>query len=387
MNLPSRSRGTLGPRHRRLRTLTFGFALVSSMGISAASAVAAPDDQIYRVGVNRPLNATVKSENVREVIYTLANTTQEQRLDAARVSDIVYEDAPAAYTKGREFLEAGDITNAITQFKSALSAKTRGDWITEYANFYLGEAYLREGGSSYPSAVAAFDAVLSAKADSRFLALALRDKGMALTRSEKPDDAAKAFDELVAKAKQYELGVQWEARGLLWKAVAYEENGVPAKAKSAFRDAGSFASANAKTVKDEALQDELGAIAGRAQLSEGVALLQDGKYSEAKRTFERIAGDDANPASVVAGARNGIAEALLGEKDARRAYEEFARVRVTYFLEREEAARATYFMGMCCDALGSKEPGGKRKARMYFQEVVDHYSDTSWANKAKSELN
>jgi len=40
-------------------------------------------------------------------------------------------------------------------------------------------------------------------------------------------------------------------------------------------------------------------------------------------------------------------------------------------------------MGVACLEMKDLEPNGRKKARDYFQEVVDRYADTVWADKAR----
>ena len=65
---------------------------------------------------------------------------------------------------------------------------------------------------------------------------------------------------------------------------------------------------NAAAQKDEAIKKSLLAIGGKAKLSEGIALLHDKKFDDARRFFEQVAQNASSPQDVVANALNGVAE-------------------------------------------------------------------------------
>jgi TolA-binding protein len=346
-------------------------------------------DEILQKGAQRPFKGTVLSEDVSKVRYKLENVAQPQEIDASLVAEIKYDDAPEAYVKGRELLKKGDAENAANSFRLALKAKTRNNWIAVHGNFHLGvtlQAWGAKDASRLKEAAATFAQLLKDFPECRFLPEALQRQGDALAASGDAAGAAAVYDRLAQVALDRKLGIAWEAEARLRKADAYAAAGMTKEAEAAYAQAGSFAESNAAQQKDEAVKNRLQAIVGRAQLSQGAALLRNRKFLDARQFFERVAQAPGAPSETVAAALNGVGEVLLEEGKARDALEQFARVRVRYYPVREETARATYFLGRSVLALKDAEPNGRKKAADYFAEVVERYGDTPWAARARAEL-
>lgn len=364
------------------RSLTFALVL-------AACASTARADEILQKGSSRAFKGSVISEDLAKVRYRIEGVPQPQEIDAASVADVIYDDAPEAYTRGRELLKKGEAENAANSFRLALKAKTRNDWIKVYGAYYLGVALQNQGArdvARMKEAAATFADLVKSAPECRFLPDALKRQADALAASGDAAAAAEAYDRLAQLALDRKLGILWEADARIRKADAYAANGMSKEAEAAYSQAGNFAEANAAQQKDESVRTALLAIVGKSQLSQGAALLRNKKMLEAKQFFERVAqGANATP-EVVAAALNGVGEVLLADGKSRDALEQFARVRVRYYLVREESARATYFLGKACLALADAEPNGKKKAADYFAEVVERYGDTPWADKARAEI-
>ncbi len=360
--------------------------------IALAAVLLAPGaaaDEILQRGAQRPFKGSVLSEDVGKVKYKLENVPQPQELDAALVADIQYDDAPEPYVKGRELLRKGEAENAANSFRLALKAKTKNNWIAVYGNYYLGVSLQMLGSkdaNKLKDAAATFAQLLKDSPDCRFLPDALQRQADALAASGDATGAAAVYDRLATVAREKKLGILWEAQAQVKKADAFASNGMTKEATAAYSQAGSFAESNAAQQKDENVKQSLLAIVGRAQLSQGATLLRDKKYLEAKQFFERVAQGSNATAEVVASALNGIGEVLLEEGKSHDALDQFARVRVRYYLVHEQAARATYFLGRSVLALKDAEPNGRKKASDYFAEVIERYGDTPWADRARAEI-
>jgi TolA-binding protein len=355
----------------------------------ACFAPAATADEILQKNSQRPFRCTVLSEDVSKVKYRLDNVPQPQEIDAALVAQVSYDDAPEAFVKGQEFLKKGDGENAVNSFRLALKSKTRGNWINVHGNYHLGVALQMWGAkdaSRYKEAAATFAQLLKDAPECRFLPDALRRQGDALAASGDANGAAAVYDRLAQVARDRKLGILVEADSMIRKADAFARAGMSKEAEAAYGQAGSFAESNAAQQKDETLKRQLQGIGGKAQLSQGTALLRNKKFVEAKQFFERVAQAPSSSPDVVAAALNGVGEVLLEQGNARGALDQFARVRVRHYLAREETARATYFLGKTVLALKDAEPNGRKKAADYFAEVVERYGDTTWADRARAEI-
>ncbi len=364
----------------------------SSLFLALVAAVAAPSaraDEILQKSAKNPFKGTVQSEDINKVKYKLDGVAQVQEIDSALVADITYDDAPEAFTKGKELLKKGDAENAANSFRLALKSKTKNNWINVYGNYQLGVALQMWGAkdaTKLKEAATVFAQLLKDSPECRFMPDALKRGADALAASKDAAGAAALYDRLAEVAQQKKLGILWEAEARIRKADAYVTAGMTKEAEAAYAAAGSFADSNAATQKDEPTKRLLLAIVGRAQLSQGGALLRNKKFAEARQFFEKVAMGANAQSDVIAAALNGVGEVLLEEGKPKEALERFARVRVQYYLAREEAARATYFLGKTCLALKDAEPNGKKKAADYFAEVVERYGDTPWADRARAEI-
>ena len=371
-------------RGRGLLAASWSTLLSATLLVGTAHA-----DDILQKGAKNPFKASVISEDVNKVKYKLDGVAQAQEIDAAQVADISYDDAPDSYKQGRELLKKGDAENAANSFRLALKQKTKNNWINVYGNYYLGQALQAWGAKDagkLKEAAAVYSQLLKDAPECRFMADALKRNADALAAARDANGAATLYDRLAEVAREKKLGIAWEARALILKADAFVAANMTKEAEAAYAAAGSFAESNASTQKDEAVKRELEAIAGRASLSQGAALLRNKKFGEAQSFFEKVATRPNAAAEVVAAARNGVGEVLLEQGKARDALEHFARVRVEFYLSREEAARATYFLGKTMVALKDAEPNGKKKANEYFAEVIERYGDTPWADRARAEI-
>lgn len=347
------------------------------------------EDLIFKNGATKPIRGTVVSEDIQAVKYRAAGINQTLELDASQVDRIEYDDAPEAFTKGMEYLKKGDAENAIASFKVAKQSKSRNDWVKIYATFELGMAQAMLGAKAsahYRAAADSFAELMKDHPENRYLPQALKRWGECLAGAGQADEAAKIYDQLEQTAKNKKLGLRWEALAKLGKADAYSLNGDSAKAESAYQDAGRFASSNASAQKDPAIVKLLESIASRAELARGDSLLRGKNFADARRFFEQILANRGAGPEAHAGALNGLGEVMLGENRAAEALEQFAKVRVLHYLQEDQCARATYYLGKCCLVLGDDEPGGKRKAREYFTEVTRRFQDSMWADKARAEL-
>jgi len=375
-------------RDHGLRTaarLPFFLALL----ISALVVTPVHADEILQKGARNPFKGTVLSEDINKVKYKLDGVAQAQEIDAAQVADISYDDAPDAYKQGRELLKKGDAENAANSFRLALKQKTKNNWINVYGNYYLGQALQAWGAKDagkLKEAATVYTQLLKDAPDCRFMPDALKRNADVLAAAKDANGAAALYDRLAQVARERKLGIAWECRALILKADAFLTANMTKEAEAAYAAAGSFAESNAGAQKDEAIKRELDAISGRASLSQGAALLRNKKFGEARSFFEKVASRPNAAPEVIAAARNGVGEVLLEEGKPRDALEQFARVRVVFYLAREEVARATYFLGRTMQALKDAEPNGKKKANEYFAEVIERYGDTPWADRARAEI-
>jgi TolA-binding protein len=347
------------------------------------------DDEIWRTGSTAPLMADqVTSETYEEVRYRKSGVSSEQRLSADRVVRIVYGDAPDAYKQGERFFENYDYENAVSSFKLAMESNAR-DWVKTYARLWIGRSYQAWGAADpgkYKDAISAYEELLKENPKTRFYAEVLFNQAECYSRSGDVSNAVATYERLGKDAYDLKLGVVWEARSKHGKAQAKLSGGLLDEAERDFRSSETFAVEQAGKTEDAGVKAELERLASLDRLSQGSVMISRKKYSQAKDFFNEIIKNTASTPDAMAGAQNGLGECFLAEKQIKDAQMQFAIAKVQYGAVIEEAAKATYFLGVCCEELGDKEPKSKKRAQDYFQEVVDLYGSTSWAKEARKKL-
>ncbi|MHC4942931.1 MAG: tetratricopeptide repeat protein [Planctomycetota bacterium] len=330
----------------------------------------------------------VIGETYKEIRYKLRSS--EKTITTDKVEEIIYYDVPTAFKNGLAFVEKGEYENALNSFQLAMEARGVRDWIQVYSLFEKAKAYQQWGlsdNSKFKNAVETFNELLDQAPETRFYAEVLFGLAMSYSLSGDLANAVKAFDQLAQEAYEKKLGVIWEARAKYEKALAQMNGGKYDDAERDLRSAMTFATEQAKTVKDDpGLQATLNRIAGLARLNQGTVLIKKKKNSDARRFFEEILNNTSSSRDAQAGAMCGLGECLLSEKKLKEAQEQFATAKVLYFDLAEEGARATYFLGELCLELKDKEPNYKKRAKDYFQEVIDLYPETSWAKQARAKI-
>jgi tetratricopeptide (TPR) repeat protein len=348
------------------------------------------EDEIWRKGTSAPLTVNqVTAETYEEVRYRKAGIASEQRLSADKVIRIVYGDAPDAFKQGEKFFENYDYENAISSFKLSMEAANARDWVKTYARLWIGRSYQAWGAASsekYRDAVSTYEELLKEDPKTRFYAEVLFNQAECHSLSGDVSSAVATFDRLSKDAYDLKLGVVWEARAKHGKAEAKLAGGLLDEAERDFRSSMTFAEEQAAKAEDPSVAAELKRLAGLDRLAQGSVMIKRKKYNQAKDFFKQILNDTASEQEARAGAQNGLGECYLAEKLLKDAQMQFAVAKVQYGSVTEEAAKATYFLGVCCEELGDKEPKAKKRAQDYFQEVVDLYGATVWAKEARKKL-
>jgi tetratricopeptide (TPR) repeat protein len=366
-----------------VKTLIFAAlaVFVSKTGMAA--------DEIYRTTHEKPLVVDrVTVESYTEVKFRKTGGS-EQRLSADKVIRIVYGDQPDAYKRGLRFHNDLDFENAVNSLKLAMEKKSGRPWIQTYSYLWIAKSYQAWGAtdqSKYRDAIAAYEDLLRKDAKTRFYAEVLLGMAKCYSFSGDLSNAVKTCDRLGKEAYDKKLGVIWEAYAKFEKAQAKLAAKQFDEAERDFRSSLTFSNEQAGKATDPALVAELKRLSGLAGLARGAVLIKKKNYREAKSFFNSILNDENSSVEALAGAQNGLGECSLAEKRLKDAQSQFARAKVAYGSVVDEAAKATYYLGVCCLELKNKEPKSKMKARNYFEEVVSRYGSSIWAKEARKML-
>ncbi|MFH2001156.1 MAG: tetratricopeptide repeat protein [Planctomycetota bacterium] len=333
----------------------------------------------------------VISETYKEITYK--SQSAERTLATDKVKEIIYYDIPDPYRAAQTYLNKGEYENAISSFKLAMEKRTTRSWVKTYSLFQIAKAYQQWGAKDskkYNDAISNYEELLKQDPETRFYPEVLFNIGDCYSSLKDNAKAIQAFQTLGQEAYDKKLGVLWEAKAKYEKANTQLNSGAFDDAERDFRSAMTFAADQAKAAEkvndNPVLVTELDHLSTMASLRQGTVMIRKNKIKDARRFFDDILSSSSSSRAAKAGACCGLAECLMTEGDLKEAQIEFAKSKVLYFDIPEESAKATYFLGELCLLLKDREPNYKKRAKDYFQEVLDYYPDTSWVNKARAKL-
>jgi len=366
------------------KTLSLSVILFAILGSIRA------EDQIIRKTSAAPLRVDkVTAETYEEVRYRQRGRTAELKLTADKVLEVIYGDQPAAYRQGLRFLDKMDYENAVASLKLSMEGTGIRPWVKTYALLHMGQAYHLWGSTDktkFQEAINTYNNLLEIDPKTRFYAEVLLNMALAYSANGDLSNAVATFDRLGKEAYEKKLGVLWEARAKHEKAEAKLLAGQLDDAERDFKSSETFCTEQAKKTEDAGIQAELNRLAGLDRLSQGMVLIKRKRYKQAKDFFNGVLSNSNSTLEAMAGAQNGLGECFLAEKRLKDAQNQFGIAKVVYGGVTAEAAKATYYLGICCLELKEKEPKYKMMAQTYFQEVVTLYPTTTWAKEAQKKL-
>ena len=357
-------------------------AITIALVVITASARA---DTIILKGKKALTRVTVVSENALEVGYTAGAAKRRRTVASIEVLGIIREKQPRDFRKGVEFFNLGDYVNAITRLSASLSSDTKDyEWLTEYGNIYLGRACLAAG--KYSEGVQAFEKVIKAKADSRWLGPASLGLARCHAAKGRIGPAATALKSLKATVKSRKIPGSWGYDADLLLGECYITVKKYDDAVNTLRDL-------ATTVNSRAGKDPLAAATWvRAKRLQGQADLEAGNPQKAELIFKELKSRAGRgDAEAQAASRTGLA-ALTLTKDATdsealvKAAHDLARVNVENFGVVSELPRTCYLLGLVHLKLAGTLANAKPLARAYFEETRRRFPESREALLARDEL-
>lgn len=343
---------------------------------AAAPAAKAGNDRVTRTGGKPVLKGTVVSESCVEVVVRKENGLEE-RVPAVEVVSVDRGDAPEALRRGVGAAASGDFANAVQLLKLAGEQAGGRAWVVEAANFYLGEA--QRGLGRAADAVAAYEAVVAAKADSRFLAAARLGAARALSADSKYADAEKVLSAFVSEADAKKIPRRFvlEAREL---------QGSLLEAQNRFGEASGVYDAVVREAQgalkdDPAVGDRIRA-AQRAKIS---CLLREKKLDEASKAADALAADKSPEGESLALSAKGETLYAQGKFDEARFV--LAKVLGARFAAEKELPRVKLVMAKTLlelDKAGDKSAA--KAAQFYLNDLVQRDAASEFAKEARTLL-
>ena len=367
---------------------SFSVAVLLASLVTGAAGQAARLDVLNNRGEVTPLaGAVISSETLDEVRYERAGSGRSESRPTRLVVAVVYGSGGAAYDDARDALARGDLTNAVNLFSAASSEKEPG-WVAAHALLGLAEAQALSGRTN--EALATMDQFLADYPEHRLVGRALLQAARYASTAGDKARADADVQKVIGLVNGGKLTADWAARAQIEKGQNLLDAGDASGAGTAFTAAQGAARNGLANLGDrEDLKPELERLALQARSGQGSALLAGGDLNGARTYFDNLMRDGQDDPAIRAAALNGKAEADFKDdgrlKDAQYG---FARVAVLGAGSADEHAKALYYLGQCCLALGEagEEKNGREKATQYFKDVERRYPASRWARLAREAL-
>ncbi len=345
-------------------------------------------DVLNNRGEVSPLaGATVVSETLDEVRFTRTGSERTENRPADRVVFIDYGPGSAAYSGAQAALKTGDLQNAVNLFSAAVNDKTPA-WVSAHALLGLAEARAEQGQAA--DARAAVQRFLDEQTNHRLTPRALLISAHLAAQAGDPGRAQSDVDKVLALASSGKLTPDWAVRAHLAHGQDLLDAGDSDAARTAFTAAETASRTGASNLgAREDLADELGRLALAARSGMGSAILASGDLQGARSFFDTLERDGGDNSAIRVAALNGKAEAdFLDDGRLKEAQLGFARAAVLGASIADEHAKALYYLGRCCEALGQQdaEPNARSRAHQYYKDVDRRYPSTRWARLARELL-
>ncbi|MDG2149970.1 MAG: tetratricopeptide repeat protein [Planctomycetota bacterium] len=369
-----------------LRLIT-GFALALTLGAPVATAQGRID-VLNNNGEITPLaGATVIKETLDSVQYTRTGSQRTESRPADRVIFIDYGKGSEAFESAQRALSLGDTQNAINLFSTATRDEDPG-WVAAHAILNLAEAQAQEG--KVDDARASVQRFLDEHPEHRLLPRALLLSARYASATGDAGLAQSEVDRVQQMATTGKITADWSVRAKLEHGQNLLDAGQFDEAGAAFGAAVAAARNAEKITPDRPdLATQIAALALQARSGSGAALLAAGDLATARSFFDTLERDGQDNPAIRAAALNGKAEAdFLENGRMREAQLGFARVAVIGTATPDQHAKALYYFGRCCEALGEQgvEPNGRARAYQYYKDVEQRYPGTRWARMARESL-
>jgi hypothetical protein len=332
----------------------------------------------------------VLSNTLTEVL--VEREGKERTYDADKVERIVWGDASSHYREGLKFYERGDFQNAADKFAFAAENDERGV-VQASARRLAGDAQLRLGfadPSRLALAQAEFDRFLIDFANGRELPAVLMSQARASLLAGDEAAAAERYRALFESGSGDAPTPGYPRLLCLRAGLAAARASTATGETLVARELYGALESGVRTLLAEAAEGseehaQLVRLAAGAQLGEGFVLIASGQANQALPFFN-ARGTSANGSdpSLRFGARLGIGEAHLAQRDYSSARVALAGVAALDHTDRDRVARALVGLAECYRNLSTTDSTAEAKRRLNY--VVEQYPDTPWARVARETL-
>jgi tetratricopeptide (TPR) repeat protein len=327
----------------------------------------------------------ITGEDYQAVKYRRSDTRAvEQRVEAAKVATVTYGTVPRAWEQALLERRNNDPATAAESFKKAAGISSPF-WLKAHGLYEAGETYFQM--RDWNAAIQAFDELLQAVPDTRFLPQALLRTAEAYFQANDFDKAKSALEKLQSEARAKGFASRWANMASYWEIRLTEQSG------DITQTVGEYQRLYDRTKGTDPK------VANSCALRIGLAYIKQKDFAKARRFYEEIASSaDDGEVQALSGAYLGLGNCFLAEsgnddKDKiREAQRNFLRVIVAYYddptqkakVPPEIAAEALYQAGLCFEIL--RDEDYRRRSRGLYNEVMREFDGSEWAIKARKRM-
>lgn len=339
-------------------------------------------DTIYFKSGTSRTEVSIVSETHKQVVYMTSNKQISAKTES--IEWIEYSDCPQDLILGRSAINQGKYEEAVDFIQNAIEESgllsTSNSWFKVYSNYFLARANQNWANTDslkfgrYQGAIELYKKVIKFK-NNRYLYECYSGLAQCYINVKKYNKAKQYLTKMQSEASSGSVkSAYWEIHSLLLQG----DNFLAQKSYSA-------AISRYERAESKAGNEELEDLQREATAKIGDCYIENKKFSEAKRHFEKMKNRaDKNDYNSLAAAENGIAATLLGEGNVRAARRKVIQVILKYYDAEKERPRALFISGQCYEK--AKEKGNFERARACYQFLVNGYPGNPWTVKALRQL-
>jgi tetratricopeptide (TPR) repeat protein len=320
---------------------------------------------------------TVVEENYDVTYYKIEGVSQRQKYDTSKIRRVVYGERPAAFLEASAAMADSDWGTAVAGFDALAKNKRNPHWVRQYSLYNIGRIH-QEGRGAWQEAIAAWDRYEADFPKGKFLPKVLVSQGLAWLALGDEAKARSSFGK-IERLKGLPEADKLKAKYWMIKITQMkgEKSGNTALINQALNQYKSL-------LEEVESKSELQEVAILARLGIGDCLLALEKHGEALAFFQKIAASSDEP-DVLAGAYNGLGRCHFAKEEWSEALISFLRTVILYDSNPEQTAMALYYAARSYNL--RKGEDYKNRARSLYRECFNKYPSTTWAQKAKQEIN
>jgi len=388
------------PRSRAGRaTIAFGLTALALLG---GRATARPNgstdgrpDQIYvrhaRTGEIKIVSGTITTDGIDKIVVDRSG--KEAKFDSALVQEVVWGKSSTEFAEGITYFDRKDWENASAKFLLAAGEDER-EVVQAAARLYAARALMGWGtqdAAHYSEAASQFDRYIASYSSLREAPLA---RSLQARNAWLGGDATKAGQQYRALFEEgtgavptpgYQLGLCMKAG--LQAARALAESGDTLAAREIYGTLNGRARSAAAAAEEGTVERMLFThLETEAALGPGFVDVVSEQFDQAITFFngQLTTARSTHDATALYGATYGMALALYGKGEVRKAQLQFATVSALDYTDDDRSAAAKLGLARCYTDLGDAE--SVPAARGLLTEIVERYGDTPSALTARELL-